>query len=346
MLIQTVYKQKVLPAGPENSPPYQIWYWNTLHCNTSFCIWSALLYWFSLSQNKIQLISYGHLILFFLQILPILPSVLTYIISCKHAATAAELMQMPVFQVCCLCFWAGFGRTVVVFGRAAAEPEHQGALMQPAYTPYVTSIYCDSQTISRIHLTIRQLFLSNSLPIRLLRRYFKKLLTQSSSPASPQSPQITDTDGIMRDTSTSRWGLLVFLTFSHTSPASKPNFRKIALRTHYSHCFTATETPVFTNVSCHSSIIKSLAECMANISWGHSLRRKGKEICCVGLIYFTRKLKLLRKSCEKPILINSVIFLGWSQCKNKQGILLLRKLVLFIFSRIVTQYIIFSFQLC
>lgn len=68
MLIRTVYNHQVLPAGPKNSSPYQTQFWNIFHCYTSFCIWSALLNWYSLSQNKIQLISYGHLILFFLQI--------------------------------------------------------------------------------------------------------------------------------------------------------------------------------------------------------------------------------------------------------------------------------------
>lgn len=271
----------------------------------------------TLSQNKIQLISYGHLILFLLQILPLLPSVLTYIISCKHAATAAEITQMPVFRVCCLCFWAGFGRAVVVFGRAAADPEHQGALMQRAYTPYVTSIYRDSQTISQIQLTIRQLFLSNSLTIRLLRRYFKKLLTQSSSPASPQAPQITDTDGIARDTSTSRWGLVVFLTFSHTSHASKPNFRKIALCTHYCHCFTATETTVFTNVSSHSSIIESLAEWMANTSRGRSLRRRGNLLCRTHLL--NKKAKTFEEILWKKTFLLTELFFwaGISARKNK-----------------------------
>lgn len=57
---------------------------------------------------------------------------------------------MPVFQVCCLCFWAGFRQAVVSFGRAAGDLEHQGALMQHAYTPYITFIYCDSQTTSQI----------------------------------------------------------------------------------------------------------------------------------------------------------------------------------------------------
>lgn len=60
---------------------------------------------------------------------------------------------------------------------------------------------------------------------------------------------------------------------------------------------------VFTKVSSQSSISQSLAEYMANISRGHSLGRKVKEICCVALIYLT-KLQLLKISCEKTILIN------------------------------------------
>jgi len=57
---------------------------------------------------------------------------------------------MPVFPVCCLCLRAGFSEAGLSFGRAAGDLEHRGALMQCAYTPYITSIYADSQTISRI----------------------------------------------------------------------------------------------------------------------------------------------------------------------------------------------------
>lgn len=108
-----------------------------------------------------------------------------------------------------------------------------------------------------------------------------------------------------------------FWIFSHISPASKPNFTKITPCTHYSHCFTAGETPVFTNVSPQSSIIQSLAEWMANTSWGHSLRRKGKGICCVLLIYLT-KLQLWKISCEKnSILSIELLFLADISAKAK-----------------------------
>lgn len=50
-------------------------------------------------------------------------------VSCNHAATAAEVIEMPIFQECCVCFQAGFRRVAVSFGRAVGDLEHGGALM-------------------------------------------------------------------------------------------------------------------------------------------------------------------------------------------------------------------------
>lgn len=127
MLIQTVYKQQALPAGPKNSPsPHSIETYPTA-IQVAVCI--DLLFYtdaqfkkkkINLSWTFDSILLTNHCITF---------EYLNVRVSRNPAATAAEITEMPIFQECCLCFQAGFRRVVVSFGRAAGDLEHGGALM-------------------------------------------------------------------------------------------------------------------------------------------------------------------------------------------------------------------------
>lgn len=127
MLIQTAYKQQAFPAGPQNSPPFHTIETYSTAIQVAVC---DLLFCTDTQFNKKKKIKISWTFDFVL----LTNHCITFeyfnaCVSCNHAASAAEITEMPIFQECCVCFQAGFRRVAVSFGRAANDLEHGGALM-------------------------------------------------------------------------------------------------------------------------------------------------------------------------------------------------------------------------
>lgn len=87
MLIQTVYKQQALPAGPKTFPsPHSIETYPTA-IQVAVCI--DLLFYTDAQFKKKKLIYHGHLTLFFLQIIVLLLNILM----CVFHAILLPLLQ-------------------------------------------------------------------------------------------------------------------------------------------------------------------------------------------------------------------------------------------------------------
>lgn len=88
MLIQTVYKQQALPAGPKNSPsPHSI---ETYPTAIQVAVRIDLLFYTDAQfKKKKKLIYHGHLTLFFLQIIVLLLNILI----CVFHAILLPLLQ-------------------------------------------------------------------------------------------------------------------------------------------------------------------------------------------------------------------------------------------------------------